>query len=76
MIDEQDYLEAKRRIAAREAHYAREAMKTNIIAKSRNLWGYCDGMKECLKILEECIEEKGDQHSFEPVSGCETNQEV
>jgi len=65
MIDEQDYLEAKRRIAAREAYYAREAMKTNTTTKSRNFWGYCDGMKECLKILEECIEKKGDLHDSE-----------
>jgi len=65
MIDEQDYLEAKRRITEREAYYAHEAMKTNLIAKSRNLWGYCDGMKECLRILEEYIEKKGDPHDSE-----------
>lgn len=62
MIDEKDYREAKRHIKLREAHYAHEAMKTNSIEKSRSLWGYCDGMKECLRILEECIEKKGDLH--------------
>lgn len=65
MIDEKDYLEAKRRIAEREDYYARKAMRTNIITDRRNLWGYSDGMKECLKILEEYIEKKGDLHDSE-----------
>ena len=62
MIDEKDYLEAKRRIKGREGYYAHEAMKAYSTAEKRNLWGYCDGMKECLRILEECMEKNGDQH--------------
>jgi|GEM_PF-3441012 len=65
MIDEKDYLEAKKRIAEREDYYARKAMRTNITTDRRNLWGFSDGMKECLAILKECIEKKDDLHDSE-----------
>ena len=56
MEDNESYLKAKRMIKARESDYAMKAMKAKDQYTSRNLWGFCDGMKECLKILEECFE--------------------
>ena len=56
MIEKESYLKAKRIINARENDYAMKARKAKDQYTSRKLWGYCDGMKECLKILEECCE--------------------
>lgn len=56
MIEKENYLKAISLIARRERYYASEASKTNIQVRSRKLWGYSDGMKECLKILKECCE--------------------
>lgn len=56
MISESGYWEAKKKIAALEQGYAMSAMKAGTEYDKRNYWGYCDGMKVCLKILEENVE--------------------
>jgi hypothetical protein len=59
MISEEGYWEAKKKIAALEQGYAMQAMKCgSSSSNARNFWGYCDGMKQCLKILETCVEQK------------------
>jgi hypothetical protein len=51
MISEPGYWKAKKIIAALEIDYAKKASKTD----SARLWGHCDGMKVCLKILAENV---------------------
>ncbi len=60
MISESGYWEAKKHIAALEQGYAISAMKAGNDYEKRKLWGYCDGMKECLKVLEKYVEQKND----------------
>jgi hypothetical protein len=60
MFSESGYLEAKKRIIALENDYAMRAMKAYSDYDKRNLWGYCDGMKECLKILNTYVEQNPD----------------
>lgn len=57
MISESGYFEAKKQIAALERGYAMQAMKAPTEHDKRKFWGYCDGMKECLRVLEKHVEQ-------------------
>jgi hypothetical protein len=61
MISEEGYWEAKKIIAKLENDYAMTAMKSQSEHEKRKFWGYCDGMKECLRILEKHVEQKPDE---------------
>jgi hypothetical protein len=58
MISESGYWEAKKHISALEQGYATRAMTAGLEYHKRKLWGYCDGMKICLRLLEKHVEQK------------------
>jgi len=58
MISESGYWEAKKHIQALEQGYAMKAMNAGTEHDKRKFWGYCDGMKECLRVLEKHVEQK------------------
>jgi hypothetical protein len=60
MFSESGYLEAKKMIVALENDYAMKAMKTGSESDRRKYWGYSDGMKECLRILNTYVEQNPD----------------
>jgi hypothetical protein len=61
MISEEGYWDAKKRIVALENDYATKAMKSRSEHDQRKFWGYSDGMKECLRILEIYAEQKSEK---------------
>ena len=58
MINESGYWEAKKQIVALEQSYAKRAMRSGTEHDQRKYWGYSDGLKECLHVLEKYVEEK------------------
>ncbi|MGD0081173.1 MAG: hypothetical protein ABSB80_11085 [Methanoregula sp.] len=60
LISESGYWEAKKQIAALEQSYAKKAVRSGTEHDQRKYWGYCDGMKKCLQVLEQYVEEKSE----------------